>query len=228
MAVCLWVNEDSRQTDRKRKALLGWEDQRQRLRGAMSVVLSDAPLPARRVIHGLKVVEGRNWGVECTACGQMSPIGVMHELLEAPSVRVCARCRETDAQLDERRLVRLAAYALLRDNAVRTWRPVPLPRDDAPPTGVLLARAGLDALAQKWWNEHATSLILGDSTREQLWTFFFSFFFFVCLLLCLLQLCSFGCSARPLDTTTLQCPTFPSRLKMGLRFAPLFIVTGPN
>lgn len=142
----------------------------------MSVVLSDAPLPARRVIHGLKVAEDRNWGVECFACGQVSPIGIMHELAEAATVRVCARCRESDAQLDERRLVRLAAYPLLRAGGARTWVAQPAPDNAVPPTGVQLARAGLDGLVQKWWNEHAAALILGESSCARLELFLFRFF----------------------------------------------------
>jgi hypothetical protein len=144
----------------------------------MSTTLSDAPLPVRRVVHGLKVVEGRNWSHTCFLSGEVAPIGQMFKIWPDVELFASARAVEAKTPLDPRRVIRLQDGARLLATAP-VFEPQPLPSTRYV-DGKMLARASLDALAKDWWAANAAVLTHGHSSGE--FCFGFVLFFPVFLL----------------------------------------------
>jgi len=130
----------------------------------MSTTLSDAPLPVRRVVHGLKVVEGRNWSHTCFLSGEVAPIGQMFKIWPDVELFASARAVEAKTPLDPRRVIRLQDGARLLATAP-VFEPQPLP-STCYVDGKMLARASLDALAKDCWATNAAVLTHGHSSGE--------------------------------------------------------------
>lgn len=111
-------------------------------------------------IHANDPLNGREWGLVCFICREVSYLGPSFGCVESfGDVVVCARCRTSNAPLPTDRLARIhSGHALLSLNVDQlTWLQMPPVEDEhsapADPTEIFsrLARAGLDVHARTYF-----------------------------------------------------------------------------